>query len=440
MSEKISVQPSEKRISRALIYGPTAEEVEKMRQSLPLIDDCVDEFTDLKTAKQAILTGRYSIVLACYTSLNPEVKSLLDLARNTPGCVQSICVAQEPSSVVMAHVWDVGKNHLFTKSKSEVDDLTIPLHAMFSDRSPAKWFSNLQSEFQRVRRYNEESGNNIVLIIGAQGTAKYTVAQIGHLHSDRKRAPFVFVNCKLPERHHQLLWDDKDKGFFTNNINSIMENADHGTLYFHEIDHLDIEAQEILADILMNGKYTMSDGKGITVFSGLIICSMRHSFEEGIENGIISRKLIQVISRNILKMPSLNEFHDDIPTLARELTEHYCMSQGKDVKSLSSKAMQIIMDHVWTRNIRELFKTIKDAINITTGKRISDDAIRILPHLDLSDNEREQRSNVRLALKQSNGNVAKAANTLGVSRKTLYVWMRKHDIEKGFGKKKKSKQ
>ena len=101
MSEKISVQPSEKRISRALIYGPTTEEVEKMRLSLPLIDDCVDEFTDLKTAKQAILTGRYSIVLACYTSLNPEVKSLLDLARNTPGCVQSICAAQNPSSVVM---------------------------------------------------------------------------------------------------------------------------------------------------------------------------------------------------------------------------------------------------------------------------------------------------------------------------------------------------
>lgn len=440
MSEKISVQPSEKRVSRALIYGPTTEEVEKMRLSLPLIDDCVDEFTDLKTAKQAILTGRYSIVLACYTSLNPEVKSLLDLARNTPGCVQSICAAQNPSSVVMAHVWDVGKNHLFTKSKSEVDDLTIPLHAMFSDRSPAKWFSNLQSEFQRVRWYREESGNNIVLIIGAQGTAKYTVAQIGHLHSDRNMAPFVFVNCKLPERHHQLLWDEKDKGFFTNNINAIMENADHGTLYFHEIDHLDIEAQEVLADIFKSGKYTMSDGKGRAVFTGVIVCSMRQSFEEGVENETISRNLIQVISRNTLTMPSLHEFHDDIPTLARELTEHYCMSQGKEVKSLSNKAIQAIINHVWTRNIRELFKTIKDAINITPGKRIPEEAIRILPHFDLTDNEREQKSNVRLALKQTNGNVAKAANMLEVSRKTLYVWMSKHGIEKGFGKKKKSKQ
>ena len=340
----------------------------------------------------------------------------------------------------MAHVWDVGKNHLFTKSKSEVDDLTIPLHAMFSDRSPAKWFSNLQSEFQRVRRYREESGNNIVLIIGAQGTAKYTVAQIGHLHSDRNMAPFVFVNCKLPERHHQLLWDEKDKGFFTNNINAIMENADHGTLYFHEIDHLDIEAQEVLADIFKSGKYTMSDGKGRAVFTGVIVCSMRQSFEEGVENETISRNLIQVISRNTLTMPSLHEFHDDIPTLARELTEHYCMSQGKEVKSLSNKAIQAIMNHVWTRNIRELFKTIKDAINITPGKRIPEEAIRILPHFDLTDNEREQKSNVRLALKQTNGNVAKAANMLEVSRKTLYVWMSKHGIEKGFGKKKKSKQ
>ena len=98
------------------------------------------------------------------------------------------------------------------------------------------------------------------------------------------------------------------------------------------------------------------------------------------------------------------------------------------------------MNHVWTRNIRELFKTIKDAINITPGKRIPEEAIRILPHFDLTDNEREQKSNVRLALKQTNGNVAKAANMLEVSRKTLYVWMSKHGIEKGFGKKKKSKQ
>lgn len=440
MSEKNCIQPPEKRVSRALIYGPTLDDVEKTKQSLPLMEDCVDEFTDLKEAKQAVLTGKYSIVLACYTSLNPDVKSLLDLARNTPGCVQSICETQDPSDVVMSHVWDIGKNHLFTKSKSEIDDLTIPLHAMFSDRSPAKWFSNLQSEFQRVRRQREESECNIVLIIGAQGTAKYTVAQIGHLHSTRNKAPFVFVNCKLPERRHHLLWNEKDKGFFTNNINAIMENADRGTLYFHEIDHLDIEAQDVLADIFKNGKYTMSDGKGRAVFTGVIVCSMRQSFEEGVENETISRNLIQVISRNTLTMPSLHEFHNDIPTLARELTEHYCMSQGKEVKSLSNKAMQAIMDHVWTRNIRELFKTIKDAINITPGKRIPEEAIRILPHFDLTDNEREQKSNVRLALKQTNGNVAKAANMLGVARKTLYQWMAKHGIEKGYGKKKKSKQ
>lgn len=440
MSEKSCIQPSEKQVSRALIYGPTLDDVEKTKQSLPLMEDCVDEFTNLKEAKQAVLTGKYSIVLACYTSLNPDVKSLLDLARNTPGCVQSICETQDPSDVVMSHVWDIGKNHLFTKSKSEIDDLTIPLHAMFSDRSPAKWFSNLQSEFQRVRRQREESECNIVLIIGAQGTAKYTVAQIGHLHSTRNKAPFVFVNCKLPERRHHLLWNEKDKVFFTNNINAIMENADHGTLYFHEIDHLDIEAQDVLADIFKSGKYTMSDGKGRAVFTGVIVCSMRQSFEEGVENETISRNLIQVISRNTLTMPSLHEFHNDIPTLARELTEHYCMSQGKEVKSLSNKAMQAIMDHVWTRNIRELFKTIKDAINITPGKRIQEEAIRILPHFDLTDNEREQKSNVRLALKQTNGNVAKAANMLGVARKTLYQWMAKHGIEKGYGKKKKSKQ
>lgn len=440
MTKKNSIQSPEKRVSRALIYGPTDEEVKKMRHSLPLLDDCVDEFTDLKEAKQAIMTFKYSIVLTCYTSLNPEVKSILDLARNTPGCVQSICEAQDPSEVVVAHVWDIGKNHLFTKSKSEVDDLTIPLHAMFSDRSPAKWFSNLQSEFQRVRRQREESGNNTVLIIGAQGTAKYTLAQIGHLHSNRNKAPFVFVNCKLPENRHPMLWGEKDKKYFTNNINAIMENADHGTLYFHEVDHLDIEAQEVLAEIIKSGKYTMSDGKGRANFTGVIVCSMRHPFEEGVENETISRKLIQVISRNTLTMPSLNAYKDDIPTLARELTEHYCMSQGKEVKTLSPKAIQAIMGHVWTRNIRELFKTIKDAINITTGKKIPEDAIRILPHFDLSDNEREQKSNVRLALKQTNGNVAKAAEMLDVARKTLYQWMAKHGIEKGYGKKKKSKQ
>lgn len=440
MSEKISAQPPKKRVSRALIYGPTPEEVEKMRDSLPLVNDCVDEFTNLEEAKQAILTERYSIVLACYTSLNPEVKSLLDLARNTPGCVQSICEAQDPSKIVVAHVWEIGNNYLFTKSKSEVDDLTTPLHAMFSDRSPAKWFSNIQSEFQRVRRQREESKSNIVLIIGAQGTAKYTMAQIGHLHSDRNKAPFVFVNCKVSGDHHphQMLWDDRDVTHFTTNIYSIMENANHGTLYFHEIDHIDVEAQDILAEIFKAGKFTKSGRK--EKFAGVIICSMRHSFESGIEKGTISRNLMQVISKNTLKMPSLHEFQDDIPTLARELMEHYCMSCGKEVKTLSPAALEVLGEHLWTRNVRELFKTIKDAITITPGKRISENSIRIHPHLDLSDSEREQKSNVRLALKQTSGNVKKAALMLGVARKTLYQWMAKHGIEKGYGKKKKSKQ
>lgn len=425
--------------SRALIYGPSDDDLKRMRHSLPLNEDCVDEFTNLAEAKEAIMTGRYSIVLACYTSFNPEVRSLLDLARNTPGCVQAICATQAPSSSVMAQVWELGSNHLFTKSKSEIDDLTIPFHAMFSDRTPAKWFSNLQSEFQRVRRKREESGNNVILFIGAQGTAKYTLAQIGHLHSDRHKAPFVFANCKYEGDTPHYLWGEKEKAHFISNIHVMMENANHGTLYFHEIDHLDVEAQEILADIFISGRYTDTKKRQRTQFSGVIVCSMRNTFESGVESGRISRKLISMLSDNVLTVPSLLEFKDDVPTLARELLEHYCMSQGKEVKHFSAKALQVLSEHVWTRNLRELYKTIKDAINITPGKKISEDAIRILPHLDMSDNDHEQRSNVKLALRKTGGNVAKAAEMLGVARKTLYTWMSKHNIPKGYGKKRKDR-
>lgn len=217
----------------------------------------------------------------------------------------------------------------------------------------------------------------------------------------------------------------REKSHFTRILRSMTNQAQGGTLYLHEIDHLDIEAQELIADFLNNELKVNTDKN---LFNGIIICSTRVSIEDRLPGHICSPKLIQVLRRNVIKVPSLTEYHEDIELLAIEVLKNYCISQNIPEKVFTKSALKVMSEHVWSRNLRELFDVIKHAVFITPNKRISADAIIMHPVVDANDTHSDKLRKVKQALRDCNGKKRHAAKKLNIAPKTLYAWMKEYGI------------
>ena len=143
---------------------------------------------------------------------------------------------------------------------------------------------------------------------------------------------------------------------------------------------------------------------------------------------ICSPKLIQVLRRNVIKVPSLTEYHEDIELLAIEVLKNYCISQNIPEKVFTKSALKVMSEHVWSRNLRELFDVIKHAVFITPNKRISADAIIMHPVVDANDTHSDKLRKVKQALRDCNGKKRHAAKKLNIAPKTLYAWMKEYGI------------
>ena len=97
-----------------------------------------------------------------------------------------------------------------------------------------------------ARAIKNKAGMSKFLFYGAPGTGKYCLSQLAHSKSSRSAYRFLFANCNSDEEDGHVIWGEAEKDSFRNNLKSMFSEAEKGTLYFHEIEKLDYEAQEIL--------------------------------------------------------------------------------------------------------------------------------------------------------------------------------------------------
>lgn len=303
--------------------------------------------------------------------------------------------------------------------------MTVALYSMFTEPSHIRWVNNMQGEFRAMREKMARDKSQTVLLTGANGTGKFSLSQISHIRSLRRNNRFVFANCKMIAGKEVMKWGVQEKSQFRRILRSMAKDAQGGTLYFHEIDHLDIEAQELIADFLTKDLKVNTDK---SQFNGIVICSSRVDIEDNIPGHICSSEIIQVLRRNVIRVPSLTEYNDDLELLALEILKNYCMTMNIPQKVFTKEARKIIVEYVWSRNLRELFDVIKHAILTSPNKRITADSIVLHPIVDNDDNHLDKLRKVRQALRESNGNKRKAAKELEIAPKTLYTWMKELGI------------
>lgn len=268
--ENNSCNNKNQELLKVLIYCSTRDELEKLKSTLPIIDGYWDGFTDLGKAKEAITSGKYGIVLADFTSRNPDGRDLLLAANALSTQIKSICVSWRTRVDVVSRMWNIDDGYFFRFKGEETDAMTVALYSMFAEDTHIKWFNHMQGEFHAMREKIGREKTQTVLLNGSAGTGKFTLAQIAHIRSSRRNGNFVFANCSSITPHEARKWSQLEKSHFMKILGSMVEEAQGGTLYFHEINMLDSEALELIAEYFAE---EIKVNTAASKFNGIIMCS-----------------------------------------------------------------------------------------------------------------------------------------------------------------------
>jgi len=275
-----------------------------------------------------------------------------------------------------------------------------------------------------------------VLITGETGTGKEVMAQYLHSHGPRADKPFVGCNMTaIPETLVESELFGYVKGAFTGadrNKKGFIEAAEGGTLFLDEIGDLAPSIQLKLLRFLETRQYYRVGESTPKTSDVRIIAATNKELEEAIQGTGFRKDLYFRLNSARIILPALRERREDMILLIANFAYQACRQFQKSLKKLSSSAKTLFLDYPWPGNIRELKSVIESAVMVSDGDYIT---ISDLPmnlqhyatgHRDeigskaIRNIEEGERNVIEDALRQTNGNKAKAAEALGISTRTLY--------------------
>ncbi|MFZ0611381.1 MAG: sigma-54 dependent transcriptional regulator [Desulfobacterales bacterium] len=289
-----------------------------------------------------------------------------------------------------------------------------------------------------------------VLITGESGTGKELVARAVHNLSDRRRRPFVAVNCPtVPENILESELFGYKKGAFTHatqNKIGLFQEAHRGTLFLDEIGDISPTIQTKLLRVLQEKEIKpLGDTKSVTV-DVRIIASTNQNLEEKIKKGEFREDFFYRLNVLPIKLPPLREHPEDIPIIASHLLEKHCGKLNKPLKKISSELMEVFVRRNWEGNVRELENVIMQGIIFSTTDAIrpqdidlanrnapafpAEAALTSLPYKEAKEKTlvRFNRKYLSRLLSENAGNVSRAARQCGLERQALQQIMRRYDI------------
>lgn len=277
---------------------------------------------------------------------------------------------------------------------------------------------------QLARRMAQASAS--VLITGESGAGKELVARAIHHYSLRSSMPWVDVNCgALPENLVESELFGYEKGAFSGADQSkkgLFELAHTGTLFLDEISELDSRAQVKLLRVLDGVPYFRLGGTKKVSVDVRIVAASNLNLEEAIRVGQFRSDLFHRLSQVQIHVPPLRERPEDIVPLA-EFFAH----QHDPLLRLASDTQEVLRQYHWPGNVRELRNAVMRAAILAPGEEIRPgdlpggigDASSLKPIISSTSLEEMQRRMILHVLDQTGGHHKKAAELLGISRRTL---------------------
>ncbi|MCX7770406.1 MAG: sigma 54-interacting transcriptional regulator [Proteobacteria bacterium] len=290
-----------------------------------------------------------------------------------------------------------------------------------------------------------------VLLRGESGTGKEMLAILIHQKSNRKNKPMITVNCTtLNENLLESELFGHVKGSFTGateNKKGLFEAANNGTIFLDEIGDMPINLQTKLLRVLQNGEIRAIGSTEVKKVDVRVIAATNRNLEELIKEGKFREDLYYRLNVFTITLPPLRERKDDIPYFLHHLIDSASKKIGKKIKSVEKEVIRYLKAYHWPGNIRELANVVERAVILAQGEelKLKDFPIYIQntsPELeslpvnknlwDLREEHLQQfeRNLIKRFLKQSMGNVKKAAELAGIPRPTFHNLMKKHNIKR----------
>lgn len=278
-----------------------------------------------------------------------------------------------------------------------------------------------------------------VLILGASGTGKEYVAHRIHQLSQRHDQPFVALDCgAIPRDVAASEFFGHKKGAFTgadNDKRGAFEAANGGTLFLDEVGNLGYDVQVQLLRALQERRIRPVGGTEEVPIDIRLVCATNENLAEAVSEGRFREDLFHRINEFTIYMPKLSERGSDLFLFAELFIRLANEELGRSVEGFDPQAAEMLADNPWPGNLRELNNVIKRAVLLTRGDHITAAELSqaigqtqtiAIPALH---DETSERARITAALRQTNGNKAKAARLLGIDRKTIYNKIEKLGID-----------
>lgn len=278
-----------------------------------------------------------------------------------------------------------------------------------------------------------------VMLLGESGTGKEVLARALHDSSRRKDKRFIAINCAaIPENLLESELFGYEKGAFTGAAKQTLgkiELANGGTFFLDEVGDLPMPLQAKLLRFLQERIIERVGGRVEIPVDVRIVCATHQNLKELAQTGRFREDLYYRLSEIVVSIPPLRDRIGDAALLAHHFKNKFSAKEGRASLNFSPEALAQIEAYKWSGNVREMENCIKRAVIMTEGPQISVDdlglqevsAIEEPLNLRQVRDEAERHALVK-ALARCDGNVAKAAELLGISRPTLYDLMARHNV------------
>lgn len=308
---------------------------------------------------------------------------------------------------------------------------------------------NVFSDIQRAAPHS-----STVLITGDTGTGKELVAWALHDNSLRRERSFVVVNCAaIPSNLLESELFGHVQGAFTDARHAKsgrFEDADGGTIFLDEVAELDINIQVKLLRVLQNGEMSRVGENRTRNVDVRVIAATNVQLEKLVESGAFRKDLFYRLNVLLINIPPLRDRRDDIPLLLRHFTNLVCDENKLQLKTFTESAINALLKYDWPGNVRELHNVVERCVLMTEKMEITESDLPVsskqaecekprnfLPMIDGNLNLKNnidvlvqpvEKELILLAIEKADGSREKAAELLGISRRSLFYKLKEYGI------------
>jgi DNA-binding NtrC family response regulator len=338
----------------------------------------------------------------------------------------------------------------------DIDQLILSVQKALAERALRSEVARLQSEVQKSYRWGNIVGKSAVmqemfaliqrlsgsaasvLVTGASGTGKELVAKAIHFNSPRRERPFVALNCAaIPDTLLESELFGYKRGAFTDARNDragIFVEADGGTIFLDEIGELSPTLQAKLLRVLQEGEIRPLGAARNEKVDVRVIAATNIDLEARLQSGSFRQDLYYRLNVIHIHLPALRDRAEDILALAEHFLARSATKAGKELRGFHEAAKKALLGHGWPGNVRELENAVERAVALAEGGLIqiedlppgvrerratAEDELgaAVARGITLDELEREF---IKRVLAAEGGNKTRAAQRLGLDRKTLY--------------------